>query len=174
MTAALIEAARAALDSWARDECVQFVSRSDGHRTTTTVSRDALLLLVTRALAAAEQPAEPVPTGWDGTEEWEALAWHLCAEENGEDACNELVWEGGPMPEPWGDRWLKYEGPAKDMIAKVRKFASPTAPAQAPLPHLKAAADAVMAHQWSNSREAMQALTELIEAALAHGIGSKA
>ena len=27
------------------------------------------------------------------------------------------------MPEPWGDRWLKYEGAAKDMIARVRKFA---------------------------------------------------
>ena len=40
------------------------------------------------------------PCGWDGAEEWEKLAWHLCAEENGEDACNELIWEGSPMPEP--------------------------------------------------------------------------
>lgn len=57
---------------------------------------------------------------WEGAEEWEKLAWHLCAEENGEDACNELIWEGGPMPEPWGDRWLKYEGEARRMIALVR------------------------------------------------------
>ena len=66
---------------------------------------------------------------WTGGEEWEALAWHLCAEENGEDACGELIWEGGPTPEPWGDRWMKYESDAKRMIELVRKFvaAPPTA-----------------------------------------------
>lgn len=69
------------------------------------------------------------PVAWEGTEGWEALAWRLCAEENGEEACNELVWEGGPIPEPWGDRWLKYEGEAKRMIALVGKHASPP-PAQ--------------------------------------------
>lgn len=64
---------------------------------------------------------------WTGGEEWEALAWHLCAEENGEDACGELLWEGGPIPEPWGDRWMKYESDAKRMIELVRKFvAAPT------------------------------------------------
>ena len=66
-----------------------------------------------------------VPVAWERTEGWEALAWQLCAEENGEEACNELVWEGGPIPEPWGDRWLKYEGEAKRMIALVGKHASP-------------------------------------------------
>jgi hypothetical protein len=65
----------------------------------------------------------PVAQGWEGAEEWMPLAWHLCAEENGEDACTELVWEGGPVPEPWGDRWLKYEDKAKRMIAKVREQA---------------------------------------------------
>ncbi len=69
---------------------------------------------------------------WTGGEEWEALAWHLCAEENGEDACGELLWEGGPIPEPWGDRWMKYESDAKRMIELVRKFvaAPPTAQAE--------------------------------------------
>ena len=69
---------------------------------------------------------------WTGGEEWEALAWHLCAEENGEDACGELLWEGGPIPEPWGDRWMKYESDAKRMIELVRKFvaAQPTAQAE--------------------------------------------
>ena len=69
---------------------------------------------------------------WAGGEEWEALAWHLCAEENGEDACGELLWEGGPIPEPWGDRWMKYESDAKRMIELVRKFvaAPPTAQAE--------------------------------------------
>ena len=69
---------------------------------------------------------------WTGGEEWEALAWHLCAEENGEDACDELLWEGGPIPEPWGDRWMKYESDAKRMIELVRKFvaAPPTAQAE--------------------------------------------
>lgn len=69
---------------------------------------------------------------WTGGEEWEALAWHLCAEENGDDACGELLWEGGPIPEPWGDRWMKYESDAKRMIELVRKFvaAPPTAQAE--------------------------------------------
>lgn len=65
---------------------------------------------------------------WEGGEGWEALAWHLCAEEHGEDACNELIWEGGPVPEPWGDRWMKYEPEAKRMIALVRQFTTPPAP----------------------------------------------
>lgn len=68
---------------------------------------------------------------WTGGEEWEALAWHLCAEENGEDACGELLWEGGPIPEPWGDRWMKYESDAKRMIELVRKFVAAPPTAQA-------------------------------------------
>ncbi len=60
------------------------------------------------------------PVGWTEGEGWERLAWHLCAEENGEDSCNELIWEGGSVPEPWGDRWMKYEGEARRMIALVR------------------------------------------------------
>lgn len=80
-----------------------------------------------RTLLAAKGVAEqvgPVAPEWEGAEEWQPLAWALCAEENGEDACTELVWEGGPIPEPWGDRWLKYEGEAKRLIALVRKAAS--------------------------------------------------
>lgn len=65
------------------------------------------------------------PVAWTGGEEWEHLAWHLCAEENGEESCGELIWEGGPVPEPWGEWWLKYEGEAKRMIELVRKFAAP-------------------------------------------------
>ena len=47
----LVEASNpfALINAWAKDEHIQFVSRSDGQRTTTTVSRDALLLLVQRA-----------------------------------------------------------------------------------------------------------------------------
>jgi hypothetical protein len=88
----------------------------------------AVLLGDVAALAAqaAQSPAQPVPDGWKG-EEWESLAWHLCAEENGEEACNELIWEGGPIPQPWGDRWMKYEPEAKRMIELVRRFAPPPA-----------------------------------------------
>lgn len=64
------------------------------------------------------------PEASKGTERWERLAWALCAEENGEDACTELIWEGAPNPEPWGDLWLKYEGEAKRMIELVDKYAS--------------------------------------------------
>lgn len=67
------------------------------------------------------------PVAWEGGEGWESLAWELCADENGEDSCNELIWEGGPVPEPWGDRWLKYEDEAKRLIALVRKHTTPPA-----------------------------------------------
>lgn len=86
------------------------------------------------AMLAEVQAAPQQPVGWDGAEEWEKLAWHLCAEENGEDACNDLLWEGGPIPEPWGDRWLKYEGEARRMIALVRTHVpTPQPEAQEPV-----------------------------------------
>jgi hypothetical protein len=80
----------------------------------------------TRLIAAYTDGQEPV--AWDGSEGWEQLAWNLCAEEGGEESCTELLWDGGPIPEPWGDRWLKYEGEAKRMISLVRKFTAPPAP----------------------------------------------
>lgn len=73
-------------------------------------------------LEAIGASAGSEPVAWTGGEEWEQLAWHLCAEENGEDACDEVIWEGGPIPEPWGARWLKYESDAKRMIELVRRF----------------------------------------------------
>jgi len=78
-----------------------------------------------------EASVAPEPVAWEGGEGWESLAWELCADENGEDACNELIWEGGPIPEPWGDRWMKYEGEAKRLIALVHKHAAH--PPRAPL-----------------------------------------
>ena len=98
---------------------------------------EAAIAAADAALAGAR---EPVADKWEGGEGWESLAWELCADENGEDACSELVWEGGPMPEPWGDRWLKYEGEAKRLIALVRKHtaaASPAPDAQTPAQALK-------------------------------------
>ena len=76
------------------------------------------------------QPAqqEPVAKDWEGAEYWMPLAWELCADEWGEEACTELIWEGGPIPEPWGERWLKYEDEAKRLIALVQKHT--TSPAQ--------------------------------------------
>jgi len=68
---------------------------------------------------------EQEPVAWEGGEGWESLAWELCADENGEDSCNELIWEGGPIPEPWGDRWMKYEEEAKRLIALVQKYTTP-------------------------------------------------
>lgn len=73
------------------------------------------------ARAALAQRQQVQEDKWDGAEEWMPLAWELCADECGEEACNELVWEGGPVPEPWGERWLKYEGEAKRLVALVRK-----------------------------------------------------
>ena len=89
---------------------------------------DAAIEGLEQALAQQEQPAQEA-VAWEGAEDWEPLAWHLCAEENGEEACSELIWEGGAIPEPWGDRWLKYEHEAKRMIATVKKYTAPTQPA---------------------------------------------
>jgi hypothetical protein len=80
-----------------------------------------LLMECRDALAQPEQE----PVAWEGGEGWESLAWELCADENGEDSCNELIWEGGPIPEPWGDRWMKYEEEAKRLIALVQKHTTP-------------------------------------------------
>lgn len=70
---------------------------------------------------------------WEGAEEWMPLAWELCAEENGEEACNELIWTGGPIPEPWGDRWLQYEDEAKRLIELVRKHVPSLRPQAVPM-----------------------------------------
>jgi len=62
------------------------------------------------------------PVAWEGAEEWEPLAWELCADEHGEECCHDLIWDmGGVIPEPWGERWQKYEDEAKRMISMVRK-----------------------------------------------------
>lgn len=79
---------------------------------------------IEQAPTEASATAATAPNRWQGGEGWESLAWELCADENGEDACNELIWEGGAIPEPWGERWLKYEGEAKRLIALVRKHAA--------------------------------------------------
>lgn len=65
------------------------------------------------------------PVAWEGAEEWEHLAWELCADEHGEESCHDLIWDMGVIPEPWGERWLKYEDEAKRMIAMVRKCTNP-------------------------------------------------
>ena len=81
------------------------------------------LQAITAIKSALEAKDEPV--AWEGGESWESLAWQLCADECGEEACTELIWEGGPNPEPWGDRWMKYEEEAKRLIALVRKHTTP-------------------------------------------------
>lgn len=94
-----------------------------------TVDVKPLPLYINPPVAQPEAVQELVATkDWEGAEYWMPLAWELCAEECGEDACNELIWEGGPIPEPWGDRWLKYEDEAKRLIALVQKHT--TQPAQ--------------------------------------------
>lgn len=68
------------------------------------------------------------PAAWEGAEQWEPLAMFLCADENGSDSCHEMVWEGYP-PEPWGERWQKYESEARRMIDLTRYAFQPiTAP----------------------------------------------
>jgi hypothetical protein len=116
----------------------------------------------------------PEPVAWEGGEGWESLAWELCADENGEDACNELIWEGGPIPEPWGDRWMKYEGEAKRLIALVHKHAAH--PPRAPLTdeHVTAVVRSVCPNLAETSKAWRDLVVECrywLEAA--HGIGGK-
>lgn len=85
------------------------------------------------AALQSAQPAEVSDAKWEGAEEWMPLAWELCADECGEEACTELVWEGGPIPEPWGDRWLKYEDEAKRLIELVRKHVPSLRPQAVPM-----------------------------------------
>jgi len=80
-----------------------------------------------RLAAGLRAMADAEPVAW-GEEGWESLAWALCAEEHGEEACTQLIWSGGPIPEPWGDRWMKYEDEAKRMIALVQKHTAPQRP----------------------------------------------
>ena len=70
-------------------------------------------------------PKENEPVAWEGAEEWERLAWELCADEHGEESCTDLIWTTDVIPEPWGDRWQTYEDEAKRMIAMVRKCTHP-------------------------------------------------
>lgn len=46
------------------------------------------------------------------------LASHL-AKSDGHDDPNHLIWEGGPIPEPWGEVWCRYEEPAKEILRLV-------------------------------------------------------
>ena len=97
-------------------------------------SIDRLIAKHLRACAAAlstERLAGGGEPAWENSEGWESLAWELCADEHGEDSCNELIWEGGPVPEPWGERWLKYEDEAKRLIALVHKHVPAAPPPQA-------------------------------------------
>jgi hypothetical protein len=74
-------------------------------RSVLNVALDRLDVALSAAVALAQPAAsgEPLSGKWEGAEEWMPLAWELCADECGEEACTELVWEGGPVPEPWGD-----------------------------------------------------------------------
>ena len=121
--------------------------------------------------ALAEQPAQQEPsTLFESFQEfgegWERLAWELCADENGEEACSELIWEGGPIPEPWGDRWLKYEDEAKRLIALVQKHTSP--PAQPSKPLTDEQIEAIHQSTWIQSTATLNDFARAIEAA--HGI----
>lgn len=46
------------------------------------------------------------------------LASHL-AKCDGHDDPNHLIWEGGPIPEPWGEVWCRYEEPAKEILRLI-------------------------------------------------------
>lgn len=98
------------------------------HNVDGIMARDATIKLQDGRIAELEANradlAKQALVAWDSGEEWEPLAFCLCAEENGLDSCHELIWEGYP-PEPWGERWQKYEREAKRMIDLVSQYAAP-------------------------------------------------
>jgi len=122
-------------DKWAQEgKEVRNALRQALEQTDTVALTQTNVGIGERAMEAYEAAKQ---RGWSGVSDerlmkmpdepvaWESLAWELCADECGEEACTELVWEGGPIPEPWGDRWMKYEGEAKRLIALVQKHTSP-------------------------------------------------
>lgn len=126
------EQGRALLDEFlaaAADAGITHLSAQQAAQPVADHSADASKMVPAGIEPGLTPDAQPVaPDKWEGAEEWMPLAWELCAEECGEEACTELVWEGGPIPEPWGDRWLKYEHEAKRLIALVRKCTAAAAP----------------------------------------------
>lgn len=106
-------------------ECHRLKSTTDGRKHAEAHALADWVMGVVETLQRATPSPLPAAAGanWEGCEGWEPLAWELCAEEHGEEACSELIWEGGPVPEPWGDRWLKYESEAKRLIALVQQHA---------------------------------------------------
>lgn len=64
-----------------------------------------------------------IPTTEMHNYEWEPLAYELCVEDGHEPM--DMIWDMHPNPEPWGERWLKYEDEAKRMIELVRKCTEP-------------------------------------------------
>lgn len=117
---------REAFEAWCL-ELHEYVPKWTGARYRDDVWEDIWQAWQARAALASQQAGQGEPSSkWEGGEGWESLAWELCADEHGEEACTELIWEGGPIPEPWGDRWMKYEDEAKRLIALVQKHtASP-------------------------------------------------
>ena len=106
------------------------------------------------------EPAAPPPDTWDGAEEWERLAFELCADEHGEESCNELIWSDF---EPWGERWLKYEDEAKRMISLVRKH---TAPIPAPQREWVSLTEDEIHNLWYEVYDEKHGFARAIEAAL--------
>jgi hypothetical protein len=102
------------------------------HNVDGIMARDATIKLQDERIAELEaeraERERQKPMAWEGAEQWEPLAMFLCADENGSDSCHEMVWEGYP-PEPWGERWQKYESEARRMIDLTRyAFQTVTAP----------------------------------------------
>lgn len=77
--------------------------------------------------ALSQDKQESVEYNGEG---WELLAMALAEEDH--DDIHELIYDGGPIPEPWGEVWQKYEGDAKRMIELVQKHVPLYA---APAPH---------------------------------------
>jgi hypothetical protein len=97
----------AALAAWAESFGVRFVNRSDGQRTTDTVSRDALMALAaSHADAAAPAPAVQAVAwhvriiGCDGPEDWVELGATAPTDIPPEAEALALVYAAAPVAQP--------------------------------------------------------------------------
>ena len=68
-------------------------------------------------------PVELTQEEQDALQSYEAMVYHLSVllmRLDGNDGDpHQLIWCGGPIPEPWGDAWEKYEPQALSVIDTI-------------------------------------------------------
>lgn len=51
---------------------------------------------------------------------YDVALWLMAREGEDEGDPHELLYSGGPIPEPWGERWQRWEDAAREVVALVK------------------------------------------------------